>query len=86
MIVSVIKFCILGSISSINYQSAFNFYFQLNFVYLKRKFYILGTISFINDQNYRSAIVSIYPRINSVGCNCNYSHKYHLYINGTIVR
>ena len=85
-IVLVLKLCILGSISSINYQSAFNFYFQLNFVYSKRKLYILGTISSINYQNYRYAIVSIYPRINSVRCNCNYSHRYHLYINGTIVR
>jgi hypothetical protein len=63
MIVSVLEFCILVSISSINYQSAFNFYFQLNFIYLKRKLYILGTISSINYQNYRYAIVSIYPCI-----------------------
>jgi len=39
MIVSILELCILGSVSSMNYQSAFrslNFYFQLNnFVHKK---------------------------------------------------
>ena len=39
MVVLVLKLCILGSISFINYKSVFcflNFYFQLNFVYVLR--------------------------------------------------